>query len=70
MLRQFITSSEASRQHWASRFGISKSYLSLLENGRKQPSLALASRIEGETGGEVPMSSWIATPPQKQADAA
>ncbi|WP_414973790.1 helix-turn-helix transcriptional regulator [Cereibacter sphaeroides] len=47
------------RERFAAALGISRSYLSLLETGKKQPSLEVAVRIERITSGAVPASSWI-----------
>jgi len=59
MLKEFIEGSGLPRSAWAERLGISRSYLYFLENGHKSPSLALAVRIERETGGAVPATSWV-----------
>jgi transcriptional regulator with XRE-family HTH domain len=59
MLTDFILSSGVSRTSFADRLGISRAYLSLLENGKKTPSLELAVRIDRETAGRVPVSSWV-----------
>lgn len=59
MLKQAIKDSGESRAHWAEKLGISKPYLSDLLNGKKQPSLEMAVKIERETGGAVPATSWI-----------
>lgn len=47
----------------AARLGISRSYLSEIASGAKKPSLDVAVRIERETGGAVPATSWIDLPP-------
>ena len=66
MLTQAITASGQTRRAIADQLGISASYLSLLEGGKKRPSLDLAFRIERLTGGAVPAASWT----QVQEDAA
>jgi transcriptional regulator with XRE-family HTH domain len=70
MLKAHIQDSGVSRDVWAERFGIGRSYLSLLESGQKTPSLPLAVRIERETGGAVPATSWIPEAPENGAEAA
>lgn len=70
MLDEIITRSGQTRKAWAARIGVSNSYLSDLLNGKAVPSLALAARIERETGGAVPASSWVpehATPAKRGA---
>ncbi|MEY8143037.1 helix-turn-helix domain-containing protein [Falsihalocynthiibacter sp. CO-5D18] len=62
MLKHHIIQSELSRQQWATRLGVSKSYLSMLENAKKVPSLVLAVKIENLTGGKVPAASWVSDP--------
>lgn len=44
---------------WATRLGVTGGYLSQLLSGQKLPSLRLAVKIERETGGEVPATSWV-----------
>ncbi|WP_366865265.1 helix-turn-helix transcriptional regulator [uncultured Tateyamaria sp.] len=46
------------RSQFAERVGISGAYLSQLSSGLRTPSLEVASAIERETGGAVPMQSW------------
>ena len=72
MLKAHIENSGRSRKAWAAELGISRSYLSLLEDGLKTPSLALAARIERATGGAVPAVSWVPedSDPQPQENAA
>ncbi len=50
------------RRDFARELGISQSYLSEIASGAKRPSLNVAFRIERETEGKVPASSWITTP--------
>ncbi|MBV7408184.1 helix-turn-helix transcriptional regulator [Maritimibacter sp. DP1N21-5] len=59
MLTEFFKRSGMTRTAMAEALGIGRAYLSLLENGRKRPSLELAFAIERATNGEVPASSWI-----------
>jgi len=60
MLKRHIEDNGISREDLARRLGISRPYLSLLELGKRVPSLDLAIRIDRETGGAVPVGSWIA----------
>ena len=39
-------------------FGISRSFLSLLEHKKRTPNLKLALKIEKRTGGFVSVNSW------------
>jgi len=64
MLNTWITQSNRKRSEIAAALGITASFLSLLENGHKTPSLALAVRIEALTGGRVPVASWVAAQPE------
>lgn len=61
MFADFITSSGENRATWAGRLGVSRSYMSDLLNGKRQPSLDLALRIARLTGGAVPVESWEKT---------
>jgi len=60
MFKDHIIASGQQRKDWADLLKISTSYLSLLEAGRKTPSLDLAVRIERATNGAVSATSWIA----------
>jgi len=64
MLRASIIASGLSREQFAAKAGISRSYLSLLEAGKKQPSLEVAVRIERLTSGAVLAASWVPEEPQ------
>ena len=46
------------QQAWADDFGISRAFFYQLISGNRNPSLAVMVRIESETGGAVPLSSW------------
>ncbi|GLS87710.1 hypothetical protein GCM10010873_26840 [Cypionkella aquatica] len=59
MLAQIIINSGETRTIWAKRIGVSKSYLSDLLNGNRQPGLDVAVRIERLTQGAVPATSWV-----------
>lgn len=62
MLVKYIQISGETRTAWAKRLGVSKSYLSDILNGNRQPGLNLAARIERETDGAVPATSWVPMP--------
>jgi len=38
--------------------GVSEPYVSDLRHGKRQPSPAVAQKIEAATGGAVPVSAW------------
>jgi DNA-binding transcriptional regulator YdaS (Cro superfamily) len=59
MFADHIIRSGKSRAAWAAELGISKSYLSHLANGDRQPSLEIAAKIERLTNGAIPAASWI-----------
>lgn len=63
MLTDAITRSGKTRTQFANELGIGRPFLSMLESGKKRPSLELAVRIERLTGGQVPASSWVAPEP-------
>ena len=58
-LSEYIASKGMTRSEFAKTVGISAPYLSEILSGAKRPSLNLAFRIEGITGGEVPASGWV-----------
>ncbi len=62
MLTDAILRSGKTRTQFADELGIGRPFLSMLESGRKRPSLELAVRIERLTAGGVPASSWIEEP--------
>jgi DNA-binding transcriptional regulator YdaS (Cro superfamily) len=62
MFSQIIIGSGESQTKWAARLGISRSYLSDILAGNKTPSLALAVKIQTETGGAVTCESWVPAP--------
>jgi ribosome-binding protein aMBF1 (putative translation factor) len=43
----------------AERIGRDRSIVNKLRNGNMSPTLEVAAAIERETGGEVPMASWL-----------
>ena len=61
VLAEYVKSARATGEvqaKVAERFGISRSYLSEIASGAKEPSLRVAFRIERATEGAVPASSW------------
>lgn len=54
-----IEASGITRAEWARRFEISQGTLADFISGRRTPGLALAFRIESETGGAVPAAAWV-----------
>lgn len=46
-------------REFAARIGVSEPHLSRLRRGGSAPSLEIAFKIERETDGEVPASSWV-----------
>lgn len=61
MLRDYIKEGGVDRAGFADALGITRGFLSLLEGGKRQPSLDLALRIARLTGGAVPVESWEKT---------
>ncbi|MDO5658317.1 MAG: helix-turn-helix transcriptional regulator [Paracoccus sp. (in: a-proteobacteria)] len=59
MLTEAIRSLNMTRAEFAKRIGVGRPFLSGLETGRKRPSLEVAVRIARETGGMVPVESWV-----------
>jgi transcriptional regulator with XRE-family HTH domain len=64
-LAQFITAENTHRdpgqrtlEAWAREFGISRSYLSEILNG-KSPGRDTIAKIDAATGGRVPPSVWF-----------
>lgn len=62
MLTDAIIQSGLTRANFAAALGISRSYLSMLEVGKKVPSLDLAVRIQRLTNNRVPAESWVTQP--------
>ena len=52
-LVDYILSSGIKRRKFAERIGVSESYISLLVNGKRRPSVSVALQIERITGGNV-----------------
>ncbi len=62
-LSRYLTDTGTRQSQFADALGISRSYLNELLNSeatRKQPSPALAVRIENATKGGVPVEAWPA----------
>jgi len=59
MFAEYLKTTGDSQVSWARRLNVSNSHLCGVLSGKKKPSLELAVRIERETGGAVPASSWI-----------
>lgn len=58
-LHQYIkTQPQRPMREWAAQFGISRPHLIALIDGDRAPSIEVARRIEAETGGEVPVTTW------------
>jgi hypothetical protein len=49
----------------AARFGIESGYFARIMLGKRRPGLDVASKIEANTGGRVPASSWSKPAPKK-----
>jgi hypothetical protein len=45
-------------REWADMFGISRPHLLAMLDGTRAPSLAVAQRIEAQTRGAVPITTW------------
>jgi DNA-binding transcriptional regulator YdaS (Cro superfamily) len=72
MFKEIIIKSGQSQTAWAARLGITKSYLSSILAGKKQPGLDLAVRIQRATDGQILATSWVAEDsltPEKDAAA-
>jgi transcriptional regulator with XRE-family HTH domain len=57
-LAEYFEKTGNTQDSLAAQLGVSRSYVSLLASGERQPALSLALRIEGLTG--VPLSSLVA----------
>lgn len=58
-LLQFLTDNSLTQAAFAQRVGCKQAQISAICGGRSNPSLPLAVRIERETNGFVPASSWV-----------
>ena len=58
-LSEYLRTTGISQRRFARRIGASTSYVCELVSGRKTPGLALASRIERATGGQVTAVSFV-----------
>lgn len=59
-----------SQRAFAERVGAHYTIISRVVGGKMTPTLELAVRIERETNGEVPASSWVPEVPETQKGAA
>lgn len=59
-LVQYLAAQKITQRAFASVIGADPSIVSRLVRGQTKPGLELAVRIERETGGAVPASSWVA----------
>lgn len=58
-LKQYMNDSGSTQESFSKLIGHSKGYVSQLVNGKKQPSLDLAFKIERLTNNAVPADSWV-----------
>jgi plasmid maintenance system antidote protein VapI len=61
LLDQFLSDSGWSTKAFAEKLGIDRKRLEYMRNGQNLPTLVWAFKIERETAGKVPASSWLAT---------
>lgn len=66
-LSEYLSANSISQVRFAALIGVKQATVSRLARGSFVPSLDLAVRIERETAGQVPASSWVEEP-QKQAE--
>lgn len=59
-LRAFLNRHFGGRRAFAESVGITRPYLSQIENGHRVPSLDVAVAIQRATGGAVPADIWVA----------
>lgn len=67
-LREHLEGNGIRQADFAARIGVTQGMVSRLVSGALLPSLELAVKIERDTGGAVPASSWIAQPAPAPAD--
>lgn len=58
-LRAHIDRLGISQNAFADRIGVSKSYLSQILSGKREPSREMIQKIDMATGGSVPPSVWF-----------
>ena len=58
-LRQHIDHLGISQTAFAERLGVSKSYLSQILSGKREPSRDMIQRIDKATDGRVPPAVWF-----------
>lgn len=56
-LAEYLTKTGTTQEALATRLGVTRPYISMIAAGDRQPSLALAIRIEEETG--VPAAAMV-----------
>ena len=56
-IRLIRSSAGVKQQELATRLGVSKNYISLLESGKREPSISFLRRLSGEL--EVPMGMFF-----------
>lgn len=66
-LEEFFDKTNKTQTWLAEQLGVDRSYVSLIANGNRQPSLHLALRIEALTG--VPLKSLLRAETAQQASA-
>ncbi|OIQ32321.1 MAG: hypothetical protein BM562_05485 [Alphaproteobacteria bacterium MedPE-SWcel] len=70
-LSEYLKMAMVTQSEFAAQVGVTQGVVSRLANGTKQPSLALAVRIELATQGAVTTHQWIACDhPDADKDAA
>jgi transcriptional regulator with XRE-family HTH domain len=60
-LSTYLASTGETQAAFAERIGIKPPHMSLILSGARLPSIIVAGRIERETGGKVPASSWVSS---------
>jgi DNA-binding transcriptional regulator YdaS (Cro superfamily) len=55
-LKEYLETRNATE--FAAQIGVSKTYVSFLRNGVKQPTQKMRFAIHEATGGEVPVDGW------------
>ena len=58
-LSRWIDASGTTREAFAKKLGVNRTYLDMLCRGARRPGLALALEIERLTRGGVPAAAWI-----------
>ena len=58
-LSQFKSDTGQTQEQLAKAFGVDRGHMSKLLNGKAYPSRKLMERINAETDGKVPVTSWF-----------